>query len=60
MSDAVFETSPQHIHSAVAASDGGHGKHRGAASGSEQPRTSAAGSGRHRRPNTGSGEEAAA
>jgi hypothetical protein len=55
MSDAVSETSQQH-----SAPDGGHGKHRGAASSAEEPRTQTAGPGRHRRPGGGAEEEAAA
>lgn len=59
MSDAVFPTS-QHIQSAPAAADGGHGKHRGSASSSEESRSQAAGHGRHRRPGGGASEEAVA
>lgn len=59
MSDAVSETSQQHGRQA-AASEAGHGRHRGAASSAEEPRTQAAGPGRHRRPRGDRSEDDAA
>ena len=60
MSDAVSATFQQHSQWAPAAADGGHGKHRGSASSSEESRTQTAGQGRHRRPSGGASEEALA
>jgi hypothetical protein len=58
MSDAVSFATSQYIQSAPAAADGGHGRHRGSASSSEESRTTA-GPGKHRRP-SGASEEAVA